>query len=130
MAIDYNIPAPPGKPDYDEEENFGDVPVFWPVLILIIGMFVSTGYQIMAMQEQLASLNQALVQMEPKVKQAQYEKAKLYKLASDILQLAATDPGAKQIAADYKIEQRAAAPDASQTPGAATTPASAGAASK
>jgi hypothetical protein len=98
MSLDPNTPTP---------HREGETSFFWPILILIIGALVSTTYQIVEMEDQLASITQAVGQMDPKVKQAEYEKAKLYKLASDVLQLSATDPIAKQIVTDYKIEQRA-----------------------
>ena len=99
MPIDENTPA---RNDCGE----GNTSFFWPILILILGTLVSTTYQIVVMQDQLQSLTQAAGQMEPKVKQAQYAKARLYRLASDVFQLSATDANAKRIVTDYKIEQR------------------------
>jgi hypothetical protein len=98
--------------DYDisprsESEGKGNDTYFWPILILIIGSVVSTGYQIIVLQDQLNSVTQTVGQMTEKVKQAQYEKAKLYKLAADVLQVSATDPSAKQIVTEYKIQETA-----------------------
>jgi len=103
MSLDYSVPAPS-----ESSENGGNS-FFWPILVLIIGTLGSAGYQVVAMEQQLGSMTDAVSQMEPKVKQAQYEKAKLYKLASDVLKLAATDANAKKIVTDYKIEQRSPA---------------------
>jgi len=112
MTVDYNKPPSPEVPEANGNASF-----FWPILVLIIGMLISAGYQVVAMQQQVDALKQEAeqAQVDTKFKQAQYQKAKLYKLASDVLQLAPTDPNAKQIVTDYKIEQRA--PASGATPG-------------
>jgi len=89
---------------------------FWPVLILIIAMLTFAIYQVVVMEGQVDSLQQGIRQLEPKVQQAAYQKSKLYQLASDVLQLAPTDPIAKQIVTDYKIEHRAAMPASNSGP--------------
>jgi len=106
-TLDYNRPFVPPP----EVGSF-----FWPILILILGISISAGYQIMVMQDQLNSLTQAVDQMDAKVKRAQYEKTKLYSLANDVLQLAATDPNARQIAVDFKIQQTPPPPTTESSP--------------
>jgi hypothetical protein len=115
IPVDYNIQAPPPSARERDDNGGSGNTFFWPILILIVGSIAFNGYQIVAMQAQLDSITQAVVQMDSKVKQAAYEKNKLYKLASDILQLSATDPAAKQIVTDFKIQQN--------SPSSATAPA-------
>jgi hypothetical protein len=78
----------------------------------MVGTLISTGYQIVSLQGQLTSMQLAAVQLEPKLKAAQFQKEKLYKLAADVLALAPTDPAAKQITTQFGIEQRGPAPGA------------------
>jgi len=105
-------PKAPAQPTPEKGQDI----YFWPVLILLIGMLTFSTYQVVVMQGQADSLQEAVRQLGPKVQQAAYQKSKLYQLASDVLQLAPNDPIAKQIVTDYKIEQRSASPSAASGP--------------
>jgi len=76
---------------------------FWPVLILILGSISYSGYEVIALLEQRIAVSQAIEQMDPKIRYAEYEHAKLEALARDILSLASTNKNAAQIVTEYKI---------------------------
>jgi hypothetical protein len=79
------------------------------MLIFLFGSGTLALYQVMAMEDQLDAVTQAVDQMDGKVKRAQYEKAKFYALAKDVLRLAPKDPNAAQVAAYYKFKELQAA---------------------
>jgi len=79
------------------------------MLVLLFGTGTLAIYQVMALEDQLDSVTRAVDQMDVKVKHAQYEKAKFYALARDVLRLAPKDPNAEQVASDFKLQQLQAA---------------------
>jgi len=83
--------------------------LFWPLLIFLLGSGTFTVYQVMTMEDQLDEVTRAVDGMDMKVKRAEYEKAKFFGMARDILRLAAKDPNAEQIANDFKLHQLQAA---------------------
>jgi hypothetical protein len=83
--------------------------LFWPVLIFLIGSGTFTIYQVITMEDQLDEVTRAVDQMDAKVKRAQYEKAKFFSIAKDILRLAPKDANAEKIVVDYKLRQLQAA---------------------
>lgn len=98
--------AEDNRPHAPEPSGDGGVTVFfWPILIFMIATCVSAAYQIALMQDQLHAMRRAAAEQEPKVRQAQYEKDKLYRLAGDIMDLSATDPLAQQIVTEHNIQR-------------------------
>ena len=83
--------------------------LFWPMLIFLVGAGSLALYQVMAMEDQLDEITQSIDKMDGKVKRAQYEKAKFYAIARDVLSLAPKDPNAEQVAVDFKLRQLQAA---------------------
>jgi hypothetical protein len=83
--------------------------LFLPLLILLIGSGAFALYQVIAMQDQLDEATYAIDQMDGKVKRAQYEKAKFYAIANDVLRLAPKDANADQVAVYFNLRQLQAA---------------------
>lgn len=93
------------------------------MLILLIGAGTSSAYQIMAMEDQLDEITRAVDHLDDKIKLALYEKEKFYRIATDVLRLAPTDPNASQVADEFKLRQLQAAQPALMDVNAPTTPA-------
>jgi hypothetical protein len=98
-----STPAPRSSPPAPRHS------LFLPMLILLFGSGTLALYQVMAMEDQLDQVTQAVDQMDGQVKRAQYEKAKFYALAKDVLRLAPKDANAEQIAVDFKLRKLQAA---------------------
>jgi len=79
------------------------------MLIFLFGSGTLALYHVMAMEDQLDDVTRAVDQMDGKVKRAQYEKAKFYGIARDLLQLAPKNPKAEQVVVDFKLRQLQAA---------------------
>ena len=92
--LNYNRVAGPG---------WGSRNPFWPNLVLLFGLGIWAYYQVVSMQNQLGSINHSIIELDPKVKRAQYEQAKLYGLAKAVLQLAPSDSNAAQIVSEYNV---------------------------
>jgi hypothetical protein len=75
------------------------------MLVFLFGAGGLAFYQVVAMEDQLDQLTQAVDKMDDKVKRAQYEKAKFYHIAKDVLNLAPKDPNADQVAVYFKLRQ-------------------------
>ncbi len=90
------------------------------MLIFLVGAGSLALYQVMAMEDQLDEITQSIDKMDGKVKRAQYEKAKFYAIARDVLSLAPKDPNAEQVAVDFKLRQLQAAQPALMSLNAAT----------
>jgi hypothetical protein len=75
------------------------------MLVLLVGSGTLAVYQVMVLEDQLDEVTRAVDHMDVKVKRAQYEKAKFYALAKDVLRLAPKDPNAEQVVVDCKIRQ-------------------------
>jgi len=79
------------------------------MLILLIGSGTLALYQVMALEDRLDEVTRAVDHMDGRVKRAQYEKAKFFSMARDLLRLAPKDPNAEQIVVAFKIRQLQAA---------------------
>jgi TolA-binding protein len=79
------------------------------MLVLLFGLGTLALYQVMALEDQLDTVTRTIDKMDGKVKRVQYEKAKFYALARDVLRLAPKDPNAEQVVVDFKIRQLQAA---------------------
>lgn len=87
-----SIPAPRSAPPSSSRINY-----FWPILIYLLGAGTLAFYQVQALEDQLSEVTTACDRLDPKVKMAEYQKAKFYAMARDLLRLAPTHPGAAQI---------------------------------
>jgi hypothetical protein len=92
-----STPAPRAKSSSESRPSGPRYSLFWPLLILLIGLGAREAYQVMAMEEQIDVMTQSADRLDAKVKLAQYEKAKFYTLASEVLHLAPHDPNANQV---------------------------------
>ena len=83
--------------DNNPDNNFS---CFWPLLILVIGLFIWSGYQDWAMNKQ-RSYNAAQFQAAlPTINDAQNVGARYVALMKDLVQTAQKDPAAAQIVKD------------------------------
>ena len=79
------------------------------MLVLLVGSGTFAVYQVMVLEDQLDEATRAVDQIDMKVKRAQYEKAKFFSMAKDVLRLAPKDPNDEQIVIDFKIRELQAA---------------------
>ena len=80
---------------------------FWPILIFLLGALFLAFYQVQSLEEQLGEVTSAADKLELKVQMAQYEKAKFYALARDLVRLAPTHPAAEKIVAETGLRNLA-----------------------
>ena len=104
-----STPVPRSKYSSDSRPSGSRHTLFWPMLIFLIGAGSLALYQVMAMEDQLDEVTQAIDKMDGKVKRAQYERAKFYAIVRDVLNLAPKDPNAQQVVTDFKLRQLQAA---------------------
>jgi hypothetical protein len=79
------------------------------MLVLLLGSGTFAVYQVMVLEDRLDEVTRAVDHMDGQVKHAQYEKAKFFSMAKEVLRLAPKDPNAEQIVVDFKIRQLQAA---------------------
>jgi hypothetical protein len=96
-------PAPRAKKPGEIKSSSSRHNFFWPILIYLIGAGSLALYQVLAMEDQYETLTQSVDQMDGKVKRAQYEKAKFFRIAGELLQIAPKDANANQIVDHYKL---------------------------
>jgi hypothetical protein len=104
--------------EYSNEEDSSTerFTAFWPLLILIGGLLIWSGFQAYSAYRQNANLNAEIEAATPTLKAAQEVQTKLYALAQDLLQTGTKDTYAAQIVKEANIQVRAPstnAPDAS-----------------
>jgi hypothetical protein len=87
-----SIPPPRASSTSSPRHNY-----FWPILIFLLGAGSLAFYQVQSLEDQLEEVTQAVDRLDPKVKHAQYEKAKFYAMARDLVRLAPKHPAAQQI---------------------------------
>jgi len=75
------------------------------MLIFLLGSGALTLYQVMSLEDRLDRTTQAIDNLDGKVKRAEYEKGKFFKIARGVLRLAPKDPNADQIAVYYKLKE-------------------------
>jgi hypothetical protein len=92
---------------------------FWPLLILIIGLLLWSGFQAYSTFRQCSNFNAELENAGPTVKAAQEAQSKLYTLAQDLLQTGTKDANAAQIVKEANIQVRAPAANSDSGAGAA-----------
>jgi hypothetical protein len=101
-----SLPAPSrsGAPGTTSRHTF-----FWPIFIFLLGAFTLAFYQVESLDSQLAEVTSAADRLDPKVKLAEYQKAKFYAMARDILRMAPTHPAAANLVSELGIRELAAA---------------------
>jgi len=100
-----SIPAPSrGSSPSGSRTNY-----FWPLLIFFFGAGTLAFYQVNSLNLQLAEVTAAADEIDPQVKIAEYQKAKFYAMARDLLRLAPTHPGAEKIVTELNLRKLAAA---------------------
>jgi hypothetical protein len=100
-----SIPAPSrGTSPSGSRSNY-----FWPLLIFFLGAGTLAFYQVESLNGQLAEVTSAADRMDPQVKLAQYQKAKFYAMARDLLRMAPTHPGAAKLVDELNLRKLAAA---------------------
>jgi hypothetical protein len=100
-----SIPAPSrGSSPSASRSNY-----FWPLLIFFLGAGTLAFYQVESLNEQLSEVTSAADRMDPQVKMAQYQKAKFFAMARDLLRMAPTHPGAAKVVAELNLRKLAAA---------------------
>jgi hypothetical protein len=104
-----STPAPRSKSSSDSRPSSSGHALFLPILIYLIGAGALSIYQVMAMEDKLDEITQSIDKMDNKVKRAEYEEAKFYAIARDVMNLAPKDPNAAQVATDFKLKQLAQA---------------------
>ena len=98
-----SIPAPSrGSSPSGSRSNY-----FWPLLIFFIGAGTLAFYQVESLNGQLAEVTSAADRMDPQVKLAQYQKAKFYAMARDLLRMAPKHPAAEKLVTDLGIRNLA-----------------------
>ena len=119
-----STPMPPRKTPSSGSRHT----LFWPVLIFLLGSGTFTTYQVLTMEDQLDEVTKAVDGLDAKVRHAQYEKAKFFAIAKDVLRLAPRDPNAEQIVVEFKIRQLQAAQPVLMAQSTPATPATTNAA--
>ena len=91
-------------------------PLFLPFILLALGVLFSLVWQIFTLQAQRTSFKTTRVQLaeavqkrEPQVVQATEIKTRLEALASDLIELAKTNPNAAALVKKYDIQRNLAA---------------------
>lgn len=87
-----SIPAPRSGSNTPSRHNY-----FWPILIFLLSAGALAFYQVQSLEDQLEEVTNAADRLDPKVKMAEYEKAKFYAMARDLLRMAPTHPAAEEI---------------------------------
>ena len=100
-----SIPAPSrGSSVSTSRTNY-----FLPLFIFFLGAGTLAFYQVESLNEQLAEVTSAADRLDPQVKLAQYQKAKFYAMARDLLRMAPTHPGAAKLVDELNLRKLAAA---------------------
>jgi hypothetical protein len=97
-----SIPAPRTSTGSSSRQGF-----FWPILIYFISVVILAFYQVESLESQLAEVTNAYDQLDPQVKESEYEKAKFYAVARDLLRMAPKHPAADKIVTETGIRRLA-----------------------
>ena len=100
-----SIPAPSrGSSVSTSRTNY-----FLPLFIFFLGAGTLAFYQVESLNEQLAEVTSAADRLDPQVKLAQYQKAKFYSMARDLLRMAPTHPAAEKLVTQFNLRKLASA---------------------
>ena len=77
---------------------------FWPLLILIAGLVLWTGFEAYSNYSQNANLTAALNKMEPSINDAQKRNDRLIAFAQDLIQTADHDTYAAQVVKEFHLQ--------------------------
>jgi hypothetical protein len=75
------------------------------VLIFLFGAGSLSFYQVITMEDRWDEVTQTIDNMDTQVKRGQYEKAKFFTIARDLLLLAPKDTNANNVAVYYKLKE-------------------------
>jgi hypothetical protein len=70
---------------------------FWPILIYLAGAGSLSFYHVMSLETQYEEVASAIDKLDPQVKHAEYEQAKFFSFARDLVRMAPTNASAEQI---------------------------------
>jgi hypothetical protein len=87
-----SIPPPRASSTSSSRHNY-----FWPILVFFVSAGTLAFYQVQSLEDQLGEATNAVDRLDPTVKHAQYEKAKFYAMARDLVRMAPKHPAAAQI---------------------------------
>jgi hypothetical protein len=76
---------------------------FWPFFIFLTGVIVANVYQVIQMYDQRIALIKQIDNTATSLKNFEQVNAKLYSLASDLVQVSDTDPNAANIVKQFNI---------------------------
>jgi hypothetical protein len=77
---------------------------FWPLLILLIGLLLWSGYQMVTTYSQASELAAEFKAAQPDLATARTLNTRLYSLAQDLVETAPKDPYAAQIVKEANIQ--------------------------
>jgi hypothetical protein len=100
-----STPAPRAKSPTDTRTTPSRHTLFLPMLIFLLGAGSLALYQVMTLEDRWDEVTQTIDKLDPQVKRGQYEKAKFYAIAREVLRLAPKDPNADQVAVYFKLRQ-------------------------
>jgi hypothetical protein len=111
--------------EYEIEET--SYTPFYPLLVLLIGLTLWSGYQLYSVASERGALKSQFESAIPTINAAQNAKTKLYSLAQDLIQTGAKDNYAAQIVKEANIQMKnpdgsAAAPAPAPAPAPDKTP--------
>jgi len=89
---------------------------FWPLLILVAGLLLWSGYQAYEGYVEKSNLTADFENAAPTIKAAQNVQSRLYAVAQDLIQTSAKDSNAAQIVKEANIQVKPDAGAASATP--------------
>lgn len=89
--------------------------VFWPLLPVMVVLVVVNGFQLRATLQQRTALERLSAQIETVLPQARLINETMLGLTRDVLALAESSAGARQIVAEFQIRQTQPAPPAGQS---------------
>ena len=103
-----SIPVPRSK---SSESRSGQTrhTLFWPMFIFLLGAGSLAYYQVQDLSDQLEQLTRTADALDVRVKRAQYEKNKFFRISRDLLQLADKNEAADAIVVHFKLRKLAQA---------------------
>jgi|ERR1039458_3034591 hypothetical protein len=106
--------------DQNPDNNYS---IFWPLLILVSGLFIWSGYQVYAANSQRNVYDKQFQAALPTIKQAEDVSTRYVALMKDLVETSAKDPAAAQIVKDaIRIGLIHVQPNATNAPGTPAPP--------
>jgi hypothetical protein len=107
--------------DQDTEHTYSS---FWPLFIVVVGLFLWSGYQVYATNSQRVVYDKQFEAAVPTITQAQNLSTRYVSLMKDLVETSAKDPAAAQIVKDaiaaglIHVQQPAGGTNSAATPAA------------